>query len=91
MANERPTCPACGSVNVYSPNTNDDWRCNRCGFRHFTGVESDNKGPRTPEEVFREIERRGLRTPNIPETRPLWLWIVGIIIVAVIVCRWYFF
>ena len=91
MANQRPSCPACGSVNVYPRKTNDDWNCNRCGFQNFTLVEADNKGPRTPEEVFREVERRGLRTPNIPETRPLWLWIVGIIIVAVIVCRWYFF
>ena len=91
MANERPICPACGSVNVYCRKTYDDWQCNRCGFQRFTWVKADNNEPRTPEGVFREIERRGLGTPNTAENQLLWLWIVGIIIVAVIVCRWYFF
>tara|TARA_B100001123_G_scaffold106381_1_gene123726 strand:+ start:69 stop:671 length:603 start_codon:yes stop_codon:yes gene_type:complete len=45
MANEKPLCPDCGSVNVYYRKTYDNWRCNRCGYANFTTIEEDNKEP----------------------------------------------
>ena len=45
MANEKPICPDCGSVNVYYRKTYDNWRCNRCGAANFTEVQEDNKEP----------------------------------------------
>ena len=53
MADEKPICPDCGSVNVYYRKTYGNWRCNRCGYANFTAIEEDNKEP-TPLPVCPE-------------------------------------